>query len=169
RELDDRSARFAGYLRARGLTTGDHIAILMENSAAFLEVAWAAQRSGLYYTAVNRHLRPSEVQFILDDSAAAALITSTSMSDVIDGLDLTHIHTRVCTTGHLPGFDDYGTILAVTDPLPVEDSIEGREMLYSSGITGRAKGVRKPLPGAPFGDPTAPPVLIARGVAARGI
>lgn len=169
RELDDRSARFAGYLRARGLTTGDHIAILMENSAAFLEVAWAAQRSGLYYTAVNRHLRPSEVQFILDDSAAAALITSTSMSDVIDGLDLTHIHTRVCTTGHLPGFDDYGTILAVTDPLPVEDSIEGREMLYSSGTTGRPKGVRKPLPGAPFGDPTAPPVLIARGVAARGI
>ncbi len=72
RELDDRSARFATYLRAQGLTTGDHIAILMENSRAFLEVAWAAQRSGLYYTAINRHLRPAEVQYILDDSGSAA-------------------------------------------------------------------------------------------------
>lgn len=169
RELDDRSARLATYLRDRGLTPGDHIAILMENSRAFLEVAWAAQRSGLYYTAINRHLRQSEVQYILDDAGAAALITSESMTDVVDGLELSAAHIRVCTDGTLPGFDDYTAILAGHDPLPIDESVEGREMLYSSGTTGRPKGVRKPLPGTSFGDPTAPPVLIAQGVAARGI
>jgi len=169
RELDDRSARFATYLRAQGMTTGDHIAILMENSRAFLEVAWAAQRSGLYYTAINRHLRPSEVQYILDDSGAAALITTASMSDVVDGLDPAGIRIRVCTDGALPGFEDYGSIVAHHEPMPLDESVEGREMLYSSGTTGRPKGVRKPLPGTPFGDPTAPPALIAQGIAARGI
>ena len=57
RELEERSSRLARALRARGLRAGDHIAILMENNRAFLEVAWAAQRSGLYYTAINSHLR----------------------------------------------------------------------------------------------------------------
>ena len=169
RELDDRSARFATYLRTRGLTVGDHIAILVDNSPAFLEVAWAAQRSGLYYTAINRHLRTSEVQYILDDSGAAALITTASMSDVIDGLDSAAIRIRVSTDGTLPGFDDYDSILAAHAPLPLAESVEGREMLYSSGTTGRPKGVRKPLPGSPFGDPTSAPALIARGIAARGI
>ncbi|MEE2033355.1 acyl-CoA synthetase [Rhodococcus chondri] len=168
-ELDDRSARFASHLRGRGLTTGDHIAILMENSREFLEVSWAAQRSGLYYTAINRHLRPTEVQYILDDSGAAALVTTASMSDVIDGLDLSAIDFRICTDGELPGFDDYASILERTDPLPFDECIEGREMLYSSGTTGRPKGIRKPLPGTPYGDPTAPPALIAQGIAARGI
>ncbi|NLU65070.1 acyl-CoA synthetase [Rhodococcus sp. HNM0563] len=169
RELDDRSARFATYLRAQGLTTGDHIAILMENSHAFLEVAWAAQRSGLYYTAINRHLRSAEVQYILDDSGSAALITTVSMSDVIEGIDLASIGVRVCTDGALPGFDDYASILDSNDPLSLDDSIEGREMLYSSGTTGRPKGVRKPLPATPFGDPASPTSQVAQGIAARGI
>ncbi|MFD6856863.1 acyl-CoA synthetase [Rhodococcus sp. NPDC060090] len=169
RELDDRSARFATYLRAQGLTTGDHIAILMENSRAFLEVAWAAQRSGLYYTAINRHLRAAEVQYILDDSGSAALITTASMADVIDGIDLANIGVRVCTVGALPGFDDYASILDSNEPMALDECVEGREMLYSSGTTGRPKGVRKPLPATPFGDPTSPPVQVAKGIAARGI
>src|SRR5918996_367142 len=68
RQLDERSNRMAHALRAHGLGTGDHIAILMENNRAYLEVAWAAQRAGLYYTAINSHLRPGEVHYILDDS-----------------------------------------------------------------------------------------------------
>jgi len=61
-DLDDRSRRLAQALRARGVATGDHIAVLMENDRRFLEAAWAAQRSGLRYTAINSHLRPGEVQ-----------------------------------------------------------------------------------------------------------
>jgi fatty-acyl-CoA synthase len=62
-ELEDRSSRLARALRSRGVGDGDGIAILMENNRAFLEVAWAAQRSGLHYTAVNAHLRPAEVLY----------------------------------------------------------------------------------------------------------
>ena len=69
-DLDERSNRLAQLLRARGLHHGDHIALVMDNHARFLEVAWAAQRSGLYYTAVNSHLRRVEVQYILDDCGA---------------------------------------------------------------------------------------------------
>src|ERR1700719_4504384 len=75
-QLDQNSNRLAGVLRHEGLVTGDHIALLMENSATYLEVSWAAQRSGLYYTALNSHLRSAEVQYILDDCGATALVTT---------------------------------------------------------------------------------------------
>ena len=78
-ELDAASNRLAHLLRAEGLVPGDHIAILMENNLRYLEVAWAAQRSGLYYTAINSHLRQNEVQYILDDCGAKALVTSSQL------------------------------------------------------------------------------------------
>ncbi|MFZ2173644.1 MAG: acyl-CoA synthetase [Rhodococcus sp. (in: high G+C Gram-positive bacteria)] len=162
-QLDHRSTQFARALRSRGLSAGDHIAILMENNSAYLEVAWAAQRSGLYYTAINRHLRPSEVQYVLDDCGAAALVTSAAAADVVPGLDLARIRVRVSATGDLAGFERYEEVLAGEVSTPLDDECEGREMLYSSGTTGRPKGVRKPLPGTPFGDPSAAPVQIARG------
>ena len=80
-DLEDRSARLARALRDRGTPVGGHVAILMENNRAFLEVAWAAQRSGLHYTAINNHLRPAEVQYVLDDCGATALVSSAAMAD----------------------------------------------------------------------------------------
>ena len=167
-QLDDRSTRMAKALRARGLGPGDHIAILMENNRSFLEVAWAAQRSGLYYTAINSHLRPAEVQYVLDDSGAKALIASRQMREVVGGLDLSHVTVRISGTGHLDGFEPYDDVLAAEDPVPLDDEREGREMLYSSGTTGRPKGVRKELPGTSFGDPAAAPVQVAQGIGAFG-
>jgi long-chain acyl-CoA synthetase len=167
-ELDDRSRRLASALRARGVGAGDHIAILMENNRPFLEVAWAAQRSGLWYTAINSHLRPGEVQYVLDDCGAVALVASEAMADVVAGLDLSRIPVRVAAVGDLPGFEPYDEVLAAAERRPLDEDREGREMLYSSGTTGRPKGVRKDLPGTPFGDPSATPVLLARALAAQG-
>ncbi len=70
--------------------------------------------------------------------------------------------------GELPGFEPYDDVRAEAEPLPRGDEREGREMLYSSGTTGRPKGVRKDLPGTPFGDPSATPVLLARALAGQG-
>jgi fatty-acyl-CoA synthase len=167
-QLEDRSRRLAAGLRTRGVAGGDHIAILMENNRAYLEVAWAAQRSGLYYTAINSHLRPGEVQYVVDDCGAVALVASEAMADVVAALDLSRIPVRVAGAGALPGFEPYDAVLAAAEPGPLEDEREGREMLYSSGTTGRPKGVRKDLPGTPFGDPSATPVLLARALAAQG-
>jgi fatty-acyl-CoA synthase len=167
-EVDDHSRRFAQALRARGLAAGDHVAILMENNRAYLEVAWAAQRSGLYYTAVNSHLRRAEVQYILDDCDARALISSAAMAGVVKDLDLSRIPVRVCAAGALPGFESYADAITEQESVPLEDEREGREMLYSSGTTGKPKGVRKQLPGTPMGDPSAAPVQVATGIEVNG-
>jgi fatty-acyl-CoA synthase len=166
--LEERSARFARALRSRGLGTGDHIAVLMENNRPYLEITWAAQRSGLYYTPVNSHLRPSEVQYVLDDCGAVALVTSEAMTEVVAGLDLSRIAVRVSAVGELPGFECYQDVVAGERPGPLDDESEGREMLYSSGTTGRPKGVCKPLPATPFGDPSSAPVQVAKGIRALG-
>ncbi|MCX4831305.1 acyl-CoA synthetase [Streptomyces sp. NBC_01016] len=167
-ELDDRSARLATALRAKGLKPGDGIALLMENHPAFFVAAWAAQRSGLRYTALNSHLHPAEAQYILDDCGARALIASERMTEVVAGLDLTRIPIRLCAVGKLKGWAPLDEAIAAYGPLPEPEESEGREMLYSSGTTGRPKGVRKELSHAPFGDPAAAPALIARGIAANG-
>src|SRR5438445_3081190 len=146
-ELDARSSQFARALRARGVGPGDHIAILMENNASYLEAAWAAQRSGLYFTAINSHLRTGEVQYILDDCEAVALVSSEAMADAVGALDVSRLKLRVCASGSLPGFEDYEQVLACESTEPLPDETEGREMLYSSGTTGRPKGVRKEMSG----------------------
>jgi fatty-acyl-CoA synthase len=169
-QLEDRSSRLARALRERGLSEGDTIALLMENNRAYLEIAWAAQRSGLRYTAVNSHLRPAEVQYVLDDSGAVALFSSAAMRDVVAGLDLSVVPSLICAPeepgapGELDGFERYDDVLAAAAPGPLDSEREGREMLYSSGTTGRPKGVRKQLPDAPFGDPGSAPVIVAEGI-----
>jgi long-chain acyl-CoA synthetase len=167
-DLDDRSTRLALALRTRGVGPGDHVAVLMENNRALLEVAWAAQRSGLYYTAINSHLRTGEVQYVLDDCGAVALVASEAMAGVVDGLDLSRIPVRMAAVGDLPGFERLDEAVAGEAPGPLADEREGREMLYSSGTTGRPKGVRKELPGTPFGDPSSTPVQLARALALQG-
>ena len=163
-QLEDRSARLARALRDRGLHEGDHVAILMENNRQFLEVLWAAQRSGLHYTAINSHLLPVEVQYVLDDSGAVALVSSATLADAVAELDLSRVPVRISARGELPGFESYDDVLAGVSGEPLPDEREGREMLYSSGTTGRPKGVRKPLPGTAFGDPTALPVVVAQAL-----
>jgi len=106
-ELEDRSSRFARALRSRGIVAGDHIAIVMENNRPFLEVLWAAQRSGLYFTAINSHLRPAEVQYVLDDCGAVALVASAAMAEVVAALDLSHMKVCVSAVGDLAGFERY--------------------------------------------------------------
>jgi fatty-acyl-CoA synthase len=169
REVDERSNQLAQLLYQRGLREGDHIAILMENHPRYLEVAWAAQRSGLYYTALNRHLRQQEIQYILDDCGATALICTVAMAGEIASLDMSQVPTRLVIDGELDGFESYEEQTATQPVTRLEEETEGREMLYSSGTTGKPKGVQKALPRTPPGDPTAAPVQIASNMVRSGI
>jgi long-chain acyl-CoA synthetase len=161
-QLQERSSRLGRLLQAAGLHVGHHLAILMDNSVEFLEVAWAAQRSGLYYTAINSHLRAAEVQYILDDCGAQALVASASLGDVVSRLDLSRLQLRLMVGGRVSaGFEGYAERLASVAVEDGQAETEGREMLYSGGTTGRPKGVRKELVPTGLGDPAAPVVQTA--------
>ena len=157
RQLDERSNRLAQLLHARGLRPGDVLAVFMENNARYLEVVWAAQRSGLYYTCVNSRLTEPEVAYILGDSEAKALVTSAAMAPVAAPLatdGAAHIETRLVWGGDLDGYERYEEAVAAFPAEPLAHQVEGSDMLYSSGTTGRPKGVRPPFNPMPIGTPS---------------
>ncbi len=153
--LDEGSNRLAHVLRRRGLTTGDVVAICMENNAAFLEVVWAAQRSGLYHTALSTRLTADEVAFIVNDSGARAVIASQGQAATAAAIvaNTPAVHTRLIVGGVVAGHEAYEEAVAGQPADAVPDAVEGREMLYSSGTTGRPKGVKPALPGVAVGTP----------------
>jgi long-chain acyl-CoA synthetase len=152
-ELEDRSRRLARLLRDRGLGPGDHAAILLDNHVRYFEVCWAAQRSGLYVTPVNWHLGPEEAGYIISDCGATALVTSSRFADLMGsmGNHLDDVTTRLSVDGAFDGFEDLDAATADLPGEPLEDETEGALMYYSSGTTGRPKGILPPLTGAPFG------------------
>jgi acyl-CoA synthetase (AMP-forming)/AMP-acid ligase II len=152
-ELEGRSRQLAQLFRARGLGVGAHVAALLDNDLRYFEVMWATRRAGIYLTPINWHLGADEAGYILIDCGATALITSSRFADLVADLggQLDAVTTRLSIDGRLDGFDDYEDALAEHPPEPVEDETEGLPMFYSSGTTGRPKGILPPLPGTPFG------------------
>jgi long-chain acyl-CoA synthetase len=154
-ELERRSTQLARVLRDAGLRPGDVVALLTENNLRALEVYWAALRSGLYITAVNFRLKPEEVAYIVNDSGAAALIVSAEQAaTATEVTDLTRaVKLRLAFGGKVPGYASYEETVAAAVATPLDDQPRGATMLYSSGTTGRPKGVRPPLPDAQVDGP----------------
>jgi long-chain acyl-CoA synthetase len=158
RQLDERSNQLAHLLRASGLQRGDHIALFMENHPRFLEVVWGALRSGLYITAVNSHLTAEETAYVVDDCEAQVLIASATLAPVAAALApaaIPRVHTRLMVDGVVDGFEAYEDAVAAHPTTPIEDESTGATMLYSSGTTGRPKGVLRPLPDTVPSEPDA--------------
>jgi long-chain acyl-CoA synthetase len=156
-ELDGRSLWLAKYLRAQGLRRGDTVALLAENHPRFLEVYWAALRSGLYLTAVNWHLAPAEAAYMVTDSGAKAFISTRLHGDKAAAvLELApDCAIRLMIDGVVAGFESYEDALASQDDQPLADQPLGQVMLYSSGTTGRPKGIQRPLRDLQVGDEAA--------------
>ncbi len=154
-ELDRRSNQVAHLFRSQGLQAGDTIALFAENSPRYFEIAWAAQRSGLYYVCISSRLTAPEVDYIIRDSGARALIVSAGLSAVAEEVRRsTPLEFHLSIDGEISGFQSLEDARASFPETPIADEQAGTDMLYSSGTTGRPKGIRPPLePGAPIDAP----------------
>jgi long-chain acyl-CoA synthetase len=143
-ELEARSNQGAHLLRSLGIQTGDAIAIFMDNNARYFEVLWAAQRAGVRFTCVSSKLTAGEVEYIVGDSGSRALIAGAAVADValevaprLAGVKLWMVD------GARPPFESFEEARASQPTTPIADESAGSAMLYSSGTTGRPKGVRR--------------------------
>ncbi len=146
-ELDERSNRLTQLIWDAGLRRGDHVALFMENNPRYYEVYWAAIRSGLYITTVNRYLSAEEAAFIIDDCGAEVLVTSAALGDVAEAVlpFIPNCLNRLMVDGVRDGFDAYEDAIAGFPNRPLDKPWRGETMLYSSGTTGKPKGIVRPL------------------------
>jgi long-chain acyl-CoA synthetase len=153
-QLEARSNQGAQLFRSLGLKTGDAVAIFMENNIHYLPMCWAAQRAGLYFTCISSRLTVGEVEYIVKDSGAKVLITSsylakiaTEVEPLIPGVNLYAVN------GAFSGFKGLESALEAFPTTPIADQASGSDLLYSSGTTGRPKGIKAALTGLDITDP----------------
>ncbi len=152
-QLDSRSNQGAQLFRKLGLRRGDVIALLLDNRPEFFELVWAAQRAGLYYVCISTRLIASEVGFILSDSDSKVLIAGTGLaSDTADEAERLGLNLFTLGPSGRPGVRDFLAERAYMPAVPIADESPGNDMLYSSGTTGRPKGIKPPLPQGPLAE-----------------
>lgn len=155
-ELNARSNQLAQLLWSKGLRPGDHMAIFMENNLRYFEIVWAALRSGLYITTVNRYLTDEEAGYIIDDCEAQAVVASKYLGEIAATLPsfAPNCHTWLMADGTIDGYSSYEESIASYPTENLADEPAGQFMLYSSGTTGRPKGIYRPLTGTKIHDDT---------------
>ena len=163
-EFEAGSNRLAHLFRDQGLVRGDHVAFLMENNVRLLEAQGAAERTGLYYTLVNSYLSVDEVAYIVNDSLSRVFVTSAAKGDIAAKLpELCPKVERWLIVDVPPGepvpagFEAYEDAVAGYPRDPIANEELGAFMSYSSGTTGRPKGILRPLADAHPAEP--PPTL----------
>jgi long-chain acyl-CoA synthetase len=155
-QLEARSNQGAHLFRHLGLAAGDSVALFMDNSPRYYEVLWAAQRSGLRFTCISSKLTAGEVGYIVKDSGAKALIASLGVAEVAAELAPRVPGVRLyMVDGAKAPFESFEAARAALPETPIDDETAGSAMLYSSGTTGRPKGVKRagPASGGPIAAP----------------
>jgi long-chain acyl-CoA synthetase len=147
-ELAVRANRGARLFRSLGLSAGDGIAFCLENHPRYFELCWAAHNAGLYYTPISWRLKPDEIGYILRDCGARVFISSSAVAHVVGDLSEQVPGRCAClmidgVAGH---FESYEAATATAADTPVDEAGQGVPMVYSSGTTGRPKGIKPPLP-----------------------
>jgi long-chain acyl-CoA synthetase len=160
-ELNARANQLARVLRNAGLKPDDSVAMLMTNRPEFLEIYYACQRSGLRMTPINWHLTGDNASYIVRNCEAKAFIADARCGQpAIDALNDNRdaLLVALCTGGEIPGFIDYESMVESESGTNIDGAQPGTQMLYTSGTTGRPKGVYRPRPGvtpAPAASQTA--------------
>ncbi len=148
-ELDEEANRLSNVFHEMGLRPGDHVAFCLENHPSYLSICWGAIYAGLIFTAMSSRLTTDEMAYIIDNCGAKAFITSPYKADqATELLDLMpRVDLRLMLGSTIDGYESYESVIEAASPNPLPDRVAGFDMLYSSGTTGRPKGV---LPGIEF-------------------
>jgi acyl-CoA synthetase (AMP-forming)/AMP-acid ligase II len=144
-ELDAAANRVSHLLREQGLGVGDHVAMVVENSIVFFDLAWGARYAGLFYTACSTGLTGEELAYIVDDCGARTVFVSARFADRAAALTegAPRVEHWLSVGGPIDGFEPYEELVAGLPDTPLDETrIAGRDMLYSSGTTGKPKGIR---------------------------
>jgi long-chain acyl-CoA synthetase len=152
-ELDAAANRLSHVLRGAGLQPGDHVAVCMENHDRYFEVIWGCHYAGLIYTACSSRLTSGELAYILQDSEAKVFITSKYKADQAVEIipETPNVQLRLMLDGTAEGHESYESAVEAMPSTPLEEErIAGTDMLYSSGTTGRPKGVARTFDGQPL-------------------
>lgn len=155
--LEGAANRGAHLLRTLGLQRGDGIAIWCDNRPEYLEVCWAAQRAGLRFTPISTRLTAAEAAYILSDCGAKALIVTPAIGAepaLLTSDERPSGLAHILTIGDdLPGTQRWEEAVKPQPDTPIADESPGQPMIYSSGTTGRPKGIRLPDIGGDIGQP----------------
>lgn len=154
-ELESRSNQAAHLFRELGLQRGDHIGFMLDNHPRFFELLWGAQRAGLYYTPVSYYLQADEVQYIFENCEAQVVVVGAKFAATVAKVraQLPNVKKFYVIGDDVDGFERWEDALTSKPVTPITDQSEGREMLYSSGTTGRPKGIKFPLSEGGLGEP----------------
>ncbi|MEU5071512.1 acyl-CoA synthetase [Streptomyces asoensis] len=141
--------RLVHGLRAAGLERGDAFAVVLPNSAEFLTAHLAATQAGFYLVPVNHHLMGPEIAWIVSDSGAKVLVTHERFAEQARrAADEAALPAgRRYAVGAVEGFRPYAELLDGQPGSAPADRTLGWVMNYTSGTTGRPRGIRRPLPG----------------------
>lgn len=146
KQLDDASNRAANLFRSEGIQIGDKIAIMLENEAQYFEILWGAQRSGLYYSCISTKLTAADLEYIIRDSGAKLLVISHSLGKLADELAEILSNTKLFMIGGThPKYQSWESASALQPTTRIADERAGADLFYSSGTTGRPKGIIKPI------------------------
>ncbi|MEM7747379.1 MAG: AMP-binding protein, partial [Pseudomonadota bacterium] len=163
-QLEARSNQAAQLFRACGVQAGDHIVLLSENCRQFLEICFAADRSGIYYTAISTHASADEAAYISRNCGASLSIVSERKAEIAQHLikaapDVRH---RFMIGEAIEGYTSWDAAAAAQSAARISNERQGLDMLYSSGTTGRPKGIKWQRPDEPPGQETMLVSLLGR-------
>ncbi len=145
KQLEERSNQAAHLFRSCGVQRGGHIVLLSENCRQFLEICFAADRAGLYYTAISTHATAGEAVHIAAHCGVSLWIVSAAKAEIAEALseELPEIAHCFMIGESIAGCERWDAAIAAQPGTRIADEHQGLDMLYSSGTTGCPKGIRR--------------------------
>ncbi len=163
-ELDAYANRLGRMYQWLGLKTGEHVAYLVENRLDCLAIQWGAHYAGLYYTFVSTRLTSGEVAYIVGDCNAKVVVVSAQTAEpVLDALRALKNPPKIYSLDPVAGLPVLEDEISAFEDSPIKGTLEGSDMLYSSGTTGKPKGVKPQMTGLPLGSTSTIAMLLQKG------